>query len=83
MVIQSEKYAKDDPRKLLEDIERLKKQEIDPDDFLDEHPEAMPDRRVWHDIAVMYNRGGQKKFSWKNARHNYYEEIEKAEQNQK
>lgn len=76
MKIEPEKYTKSDPRKLFEDLQRLRKQEIDPDDFLDEHPEAISDRRVWHDIAVMYNRGGHKKFTWRTARHNYYDENE-------
>ena len=56
------------------DIARLSKQEIDPDDFVDRHPEMKNDRKAWRQIAIIYNRGGQKKFSWRNARHNYYKE---------
>ena len=67
---------KDELLKLFEDTQKLSKQEIDPDDFLDRHPEAKKDRKAWREIAVIYNQGGQKKFSWRNARHNYYKERE-------
>ena len=72
---------KDELIRQYEDTVKLCKQEIDPDDFLDRHPEAKKDRRVWRQIAIMYNQGGQKKFSWRNARHDYYKEREDFLQN--
>jgi hypothetical protein len=67
---------KDELLREFDDMQLLCKQEIDPDDFLDRHPEAKKDRRAWRELAVIYNRSGRKKFSWRNARHNYYEESE-------
>ncbi len=67
---------KDELLLLLEDTRKLRKQEIDPDAFLDRHPEVKKDRKAWREIAIIYNQGGHKKFSWRNARHNYYEERE-------
>lgn len=58
-----------------EDVVRLSKQEITPDDFLAFHPEARGDYHAWKYLAFLYNKGGRKKFSWRKAKHDFYKEF--------